>query len=56
MPPKEETGRTGVDEGNGDSTEVDVPVGHPGGMSKGHLGPEVSEIKLSAFFFHSFFE
>lgn len=28
MPPKEETGRTGVDEGDGDSTEVEVPVGH----------------------------
>lgn len=56
MPTKEETGGTGVDGEGGGSIEV----GHPGGMSKGHLGPEVqrkiSKVKPPVFCFHSFLE
>lgn len=44
-PTKEQTGRTGMDEEDGGSIEVGAPVVHPGGMTKGHLGPEVQGVK-----------
>lgn len=60
LPTKEETGGTGVDKEDGGSIEVGAPVGHPGGITKGYLGPEVqrgvSKVKLPVFSFHSFFE
>lgn len=44
-PTEEETGRTDTDEEDGGSIEVGVPVVHPGGMTKGRLGPEVQGVK-----------